>query len=49
MEIRKAHINDMDQIIALNKVVDYGNPDDFFKESINLGRVLVACDNDFVI
>ena len=49
MKIRKADINDINQIITLNKIVDYDNPDNFFEESIQLGRVLVASDNGRIL
>jgi len=42
MEIRKADISELDEIIALNKIVDYSQSDSFMKESVELWRVYVA-------
>lgn len=41
MNIRKAELNDLQQIITLNKIVDYEQPDYFIIESIDLWRVFV--------
>lgn len=42
MEIRKAKLEELGAIITLNKIVDYWQPDNFIKESIELWRVFVA-------
>ncbi len=42
MIIRIATLNDWPALEALNKIIDYGQPDHFMHEQIQLGHVLVA-------
>lgn len=49
MNIRVAIIDDLDTVIELNKIVDYGNPDDFMKKSILQERVYVYIDETRIV
>lgn len=42
MEIRKAELSELDEIVELNRVDDYENPDVFISNSINDDRLLVV-------
>ena len=42
MKIQIAELKHLDEIIKINKFVDYWNPDDFLKESIEKERIYVA-------
>ena len=42
MEIRKAELSELDEIVELNRVDDYENPDVFISNSIDDGRLLVV-------
>ncbi len=49
MNIRIARLNDWPSLEALNKVIDYGQPEAFMKEQIHLERVIVAeTDNEIL-
>jgi len=49
MEIRKAELSDMERIIEINNIVDYGQPDEFIKKCISNDGVLVAIKNDTIV
>lgn len=49
MEIRIAVLEDLKEIIRLNKIVDYWNPDSYIRESIQSWNVFVICDDDTIL
>lgn len=49
MKIIPAAHEHLSEIIELNKIVDYENPDSFMKESVDLWRVLVAIKDNSVV
>lgn len=49
METRQAELTDLQDIIDLNKIDDYGNPDDFIWDSIKNWRVFVAETNNTIV
>lgn len=44
MEIRKAVLSDLQDIVSINNIVDYGQPDNFMKKCIIDETVLVYID-----
>ena len=49
MHIKKAGRNHLSWLVAINKIIDYDNPDEFILESIEWGRVFVALSDKRVI
>ena len=49
MKIIPATHKHLSEIIELNKIVDYENPDSFMKESVDLWRVLVGIEDNRVV
>lgn len=49
MEIRKAELKDLQDIIVLNVIDDYGNPDIFIQDSIKNWLVWVAIVDDTIV
>ena len=47
--IQLAHIDDLKEIITLNKIVDYHQPDEFMKESIQAWRIFVYKNQEKII
>jgi len=49
MEIRKAKITDLQEIIDLNKIDDYWNPDEFMKDMVTKWQILIIKENDQIV
>jgi len=49
MKIIWATLEHLDEIITINKIDDYGNPDIFIQESVEKQRVLVWIEDNRVV
>lgn len=47
--IKPAQKHHLDEILEINKIIDYGNPKEFIEESIDLWRVEVYIKGDRVV
>ena len=49
MKIREAKLHDLQDIIVLNKIDDYGNPDEYIRDSIKNWQTQVAIVGDRIV